>query len=522
MPGYQADGEWLSGQQMGGYREKAAKSIAWALLESVGLSGLSFVALIVFSRYLSPMEFGLGSVALVIIGLLNDPVERLFHDPIVQRKELSSLQIDSAFVASLVLGIGFSLACWFYGQQFTALLGQPQAGPVLQWMGLSLFAMGFGSVLIAQQRRNLEFRALALRSLIGRILGGVAGILLAIQGAGVWSLVAQQVLLVTLATCTLWLLSPYRPRFRFNWAVLKDPLRFGLPTTAYTIVAICSYNIFIILVGSFLGTEAAGYFGLAFRAVDMLAILVASAILQVALPLFSRLQNQEADMEKPFVSAMRLTTPIMFPLFAGLAATSQEVVEVVFGARWLVAAPYVALLALLTFPYFSQLFVDPLLKAIARPGLALIVMSVQAVFVISAMFLVGHRSLEWAAGVWAARQFCTVPLKMYMLKKAAGIRYSSQWRGAAKPGFAALLMGSGVFAAKLYFMSAWSAQIRLPAMVALGIVLYLSLLAILDRRLIMEVVDFGLAVVRRKRAASPEAPPEPVPLQEQPAGGDPE
>jgi uncharacterized membrane protein YhhN len=66
-------------------------------------------------------------------------------------------------------------------------------------------------------------------------------------------------------------------------------------------------------------------------------------------------------------------------------------------------------------------------------------------------------------------------------------------------------MGAGVYAAKLSFMAEWPAQLRLTAMVGIGVVLYLVLLLIFDRKLIFEVIDFGLQVVRRKTAAQSEA-----------------
>ena len=59
-------------------RPSAARSLVWTMLESGGLSGLSFVTLIALSHFLSPTEFGIVSLALSVVQILNIPVEMLF------------------------------------------------------------------------------------------------------------------------------------------------------------------------------------------------------------------------------------------------------------------------------------------------------------------------------------------------------------------------------------------------------------------------------------------------------------
>ena len=44
-------------------RPSAARSLVWTMLESGGLSGLSFVTLIALSHFLSPTEFGIVSLS---------------------------------------------------------------------------------------------------------------------------------------------------------------------------------------------------------------------------------------------------------------------------------------------------------------------------------------------------------------------------------------------------------------------------------------------------------------------------
>ena len=74
----------------GGARERAARSLLWTALESGAISGLAFAALVVFGWTLTPAELGIGALAFSVVQLLNLPVELLFHDALIQRREIDA------------------------------------------------------------------------------------------------------------------------------------------------------------------------------------------------------------------------------------------------------------------------------------------------------------------------------------------------------------------------------------------------------------------------------------------------
>src|SRR5437870_13542289 len=104
-------------------RKAAAKSLVWTTLESGGLSGLSFLSLIVLSHFLSPVQFGVAAIALSVVQILNIPVEMLFHDALVQLESTSERHFDTAFTASLLMGIVLCLACWAASGPLSAMVG---------------------------------------------------------------------------------------------------------------------------------------------------------------------------------------------------------------------------------------------------------------------------------------------------------------------------------------------------------------------------------------------------------------
>ena len=69
---------------------------------------------------------------------------------------------------------------------------------------------------------------MAIGFILGRVLGGMTGVALALLGAGVWSLVAQQILLSLAPSCFLFVMGLH------NDQACMDQVAFGLSITIRT------------------------------------------------------------------------------------------------------------------------------------------------------------------------------------------------------------------------------------------------------------------------------------------------
>ncbi|MET0287279.1 MAG: lipopolysaccharide biosynthesis protein [Polyangiales bacterium] len=483
-----------------GLAKVVAKALVWTSLESFALSGLSLISLVVFARLLSAEQFGVVAVALAIVQVLTVPVELTFHDALIQRTELAPEHVDSAFTTSLGLGTLLCAGCWLLAGSVERWVGQPGVGDVLRWMSLSLIGSGFGSVLVAMQRRKLEYRSLAIRSVIGRGGSAVVALTLAVMGYGVWSLVVQQVLLVCLAAALLWLLADERPRLRWAWLPTKQLLRFGVFSTSFQLLMILVSRVYMVLVGAYLGAESAGLLSLSFRGVDMLRDLLSGAVSQIAMPLFSRLRETREQLFDAYDRSIELTTLCTYPVFVGLAVCAQEVITVAFGPQWQGASPYFAIIALLTLEAFLRMYAATMLQAVGRPDSASVVVLGELICVVVGMMTLGRLSLEWALAVWAGRLAICLPVDVWLLRYITGLGAWRQFRGAWLPLLSATVMGVGVYFAKQQWLLELPPTVRLWPMVALGAVLYVLTMWLTGKQRVLQLVDFAKQSLQRRRA----------------------
>ncbi|MDR7038597.1 PST family polysaccharide transporter [Methylobacterium sp. BE186] len=472
-------------------RLKAARSLVWTALESGGLSVLSFVTLVVVARLVTPAELGVFTVALGIIQILTLPVEMLFHDALVQRPDTGDEHYDSAFTASLILSLLLSGGCVLSSDAISWLFSEPDAGRVLSVMSLSLIASALGGTLMARQRREFAFRVLALRSLVGRLIGAGIGIIAALRGGGIWSLVAQQIAMAAFASGLLWYFAPHRPRLRIVPRRLVEMMRFGSASLTNTALQMTEVRIFMLMVAAGLGPTAAGYINLAFRIVDMPRDVLAGAASQLALPLFRGIAQDRDALNGAYAEAVSFTCMLSFPIFLGLAACSPEVVELVFGVQWVPAVPYVTVFALLTIFYFPKLYGGELISALGSPQKFTPVLIVSVATIVIGMLSIGTWALWLAVAVWVLRLATSVPVQIALIRRCTGLPVREQLRGIGAPLTAALLMMALVRGLGWGPFADWTIAHRLAAMVLCGALLYTAALFALDHRALRRLIAFA-------------------------------
>jgi O-antigen/teichoic acid export membrane protein len=173
-------------------KRKIAQGVAWASSAQWGGQLLSFGIYAGLARLLTPQVFGLLAIAGIYISFMQIFVQQGFGTAVIQRRELEREHLDSAFWITTATASFFCLLSFLLGHQITRLFHEPRVAPVIEWLSLSFLFYALSSVPAALLTRKLDFRPLAVRSLIATAAGGAVGLSMAYFGRGVWSLVGQQ------------------------------------------------------------------------------------------------------------------------------------------------------------------------------------------------------------------------------------------------------------------------------------------------------------------------------------------
>ncbi len=160
-------------------------------------------------------------------------------------------------------------------------------------------------------------------------------ITLAIKGFGVWSLVRGFIIRQAVNTLFSYLYCGVKPRFVFNIQSISHLLKFGMYVFGERVVNYVNRNLDYIIIGRILGTEALGYYTLAYNLMLLPVSKIAGVVTQVVFPAFSKKQDDNRRMRAGYLQSVKYITLITFPIMAILYVVAPEFIKIVYGSKWI-------------------------------------------------------------------------------------------------------------------------------------------------------------------------------------------
>jgi O-antigen/teichoic acid export membrane protein len=479
-------------------RETAAKSFLWTALESGSASLIAFVSLVVLAKLLQPSDFGVFSVSLATVEIAAIFTNMIFHDALVQRHVATESHFNGAFTISIVLSLFVYAVLWFAFPYLASLIQDERVSDVGRVLGLGLLVTGPTAILAARHTREFAFRLLAMRTMAGRLGGSILGIVSAVLGFGLWSLVIQHVAIMILSALTLLLRNPYqRLRLTTDFRPVGELLGYSIAAITALAAGFLTKRIFVLCVGSFLGTDIAGFFNLAFRLVDTVWAMLGSAVSQVLLPTLSRLQEDRRRLLSAYRASVKVASAILYPPFAALGVLAPEIIEVLFGRKWMPASPYVFMLSLLTFIQIARLSATPLLSTIGHVKDVCRINASILFYMVGAIALTRLPGDFVALAIWSGSEILMLASLAFALNRRFEIPISTQLGDILPPLCAALAMIASIHVVRAFTPVEWDIRLRLLEFGLTGALTYLVFLFVFGRRSIDPIV--GMARVLRAK-----------------------
>lgn len=462
----------------------------------------TFVVFIVLTRLLDPQDFGLVAMASVFTSFMALFTDQGLSQAIVQRSQLDPGHLNAAFWTNVFIGSSLALLGILLAGVVSNIYNEPHLRPIVATLSMTFIFSALGSTQQALLQRSLNFRALSIRQLIAAISGGIAGIVLALLGAGAYALVGKSLIMGLVGVVVLWNISDWRPGLSFSRRHLRDLLGFGMSMVGVKITNFFKTRLDDFLIGFFLGAEALGFYTIAYRLGRLTLDMFTGVMSKVALTTFARLQNHVNRLRGALYKFSSMAGMITFPVFMGLAVLAPELVVALAGEQWLPSVPAMRVLSIAGFSLSLQYFLAYLLIALGNPNrlfsLNLIVLLVTAIaFFVSARHGILYVALAYTVvnilfyGVYVAVVHRMFPLDLrdYL---------SSGWR---------FFIPSAVMGVILIVLNSYLRSTpvglypRLILDIAMGAGVYIAMIFIMYRGTFMETRDLVLSVNRFSRRA---------------------
>lgn len=320
----------------------------WTTASTLCTAIVQILRVSILARFLEKSDFGVVAIVTLIFGLVETFGDLGFSTAIMHKKDIKENEFSSLFWMQLLLFVGIYLVSCLFTGVISDSYGEPalmHALPVAL-SGLILFAIGklYDTVL----QKQFQFKVIAIRNIVAALLSLVVAVVLAVLGAGLYSLIISTLLQTLIVNVWNFAVGfkQYRIKFYINFKEVLPLIKIGIFQTGTQIIDYLASRLDILLIGKFLGTEMLGVYNLAKDLLIRVFVLINTIANKVALPVFSYMQDDNQQLRDNYCKLIKTLSFVTLPFLTMIGALSAPLVIILYGNKFVEVIPLMTLLAI--------------------------------------------------------------------------------------------------------------------------------------------------------------------------------
>lgn len=432
--------------------QRTVKSGIWVGATKFSSRFFQLLMLIVLARLLSPEDFGLMGIALLVLAATKRFTEIGLDAALIQQREenvdsyLDTMWCLELARGLLIFGVLFALAPYIAG-----FFGEPRATWLIRALGLGPILRGVRNPGVVYFEKNLEFHRYFLYKASAGLVQFVVGVGYSLYSPTVWALVFASLSKPTTKFVLSYVLHSYRPWPAFDLAHAAELIHFGKWITGASIISWVVTQGDDAFVGWFLSATALGFYQYAYRMADTPATELSGVISRITFPAYSALQEDTGELRDALIQSTRFVAFIAFPMSFGIALVTPSFVSGILGAEWTPMILTMQILAMFGLLHAITQNFSAMWKALGRPDL---MAKTGVIRMLCIAVLIWPATARWgiegtALAVTTVYLFPMLPLEVYIVTKMVDGRARQLYREYLYPFVGAVVMFAVLWYARL-------------------------------------------------------------------------
>lgn len=394
----------------------------WQYGERLLVQGLNFVVSLILARLLSPDEYGLISVALISILLLEVFVTSGVGNALVQKKESDAVDFSTMFYFNVVLSILLYGIIFFTAPFVADFYGKEQLTIILRILSVRIVVGAFNSIQSAYVQKEMKFRKFFIASFWGTIVSATLGVALAYRGYGVYALIYQYLSNTIIVTIVLSLMITWKPQLLFSWTRLGSLLSYSwkLLMSGFLNVAFSELKSFVI--GKKYTMSDLAYYDRGRQFPSLVYENINTSIGKVLFPVISESQDNLETVRHIIKRSFQVMSFVLFPLLFLIFINAELLVEILLTSKWLGAVPFLRIACITYMFVLVNTICTNAINSLGRSDLHLKVEYINIAIGTMILLIVMNYGTIWVALSVTSSALLSAIFRVYYVKKL--IKYS--------------------------------------------------------------------------------------------------
>lgn len=320
-------------------KNKFFSGVVWSFVQNVVLKILGFVFTIILTRLLSPEDYGLVGMLAIFIAISEVFILSGFGQALVQKKDCTDDDFSTAFYFNVSVALFIYMVLFFSAPLIAQFYHEPQLVVITRVLSLNFVIGSLNIVQRSKLTKAMDFKPLAMISLIGSLTGGLVGVSMAFVGFGVWALVSQTLSSSLSMAVAFPLFTKWYPNRPFSRDSFKQLWNYGSKILVTGTLGVVSRNISSILIGRFYDKEQVGYFHRAQTLAELPASILHHVLDDVSFPAFCKVQSEKERRIEIYRRILFNAVLIAAPVMILMALLARPLVLILFTEKWLPCVP---------------------------------------------------------------------------------------------------------------------------------------------------------------------------------------
>jgi len=345
-------------------RLQALNGAKWAALSMIIVTLFQLAQLFILARYLSPADFGLIAILMVVMGFAQSFMDMGVSNAIIHNQRITHNQLSSLYWLNIASGLFLFIALVLMAPIIVDFYASARLLKPLLLLSAIFIIVSLSSQYQVLYKKELMFDFIAKVEISSAAFGFIIAVTLAIKGAGIYAIVFAMLAKSSLSSALylqFGLRDHHVPALLYKHGDLKELYSFGFYQMGERSINYISANIDKLIIGKVLGMQALGFYNMAWQMIIFPLSKINPVVNNVAFPVYAKVQDDTLALNKYYAITVKTLSLITVPLLAYLSIFSFEIVFIAFGPGWEEAASLITILA-----YVG------ILKALANPGGAIL------------------------------------------------------------------------------------------------------------------------------------------------------
>jgi len=363
------------------------KSLKWSFLQQFSIQILSFIVGVVLARILPVTDFGILGMVYIFNVIGTVLIDSGLSTSIIRSKTIDDITLNSIFCANVTFSFFFYVIIFFLAPIIADFYEQQILILIIRIFCTSLVISSFYTIQKAILTRDLDFKHIGIISIIAIVISSFVGILMAIYGYGVWSLVSINVINAIISLIIYYYYSQWRPSFSFSFSVLKEHFYFGYKLLLANLLDALFSNSSYVIIGKIYNSYTLGLFTRADGLRKMVVLGISTPLKSVLLPILSTIQGNEVKLKTIYIFVLQIALLLVTPLLLFLIVYADQIFNLLYGSKWDAAIPFFKILCLSSILYPLSTYVVSFLNVKGRSDLVLKIESIKKIALVIAFVI---------------------------------------------------------------------------------------------------------------------------------------